>query len=220
MKIDQTEPKVVLCFGDSNTWGYMPESGERYPYAVRWTTVLGRLLKEEYRVENEGLNGRTTAFDRVGFPWKNGADYLTPCISSHKPVHTMVVMLGTNDCLSELELSDAQLKEGMERVLTVADTALLEFQGVLPKRILVTPAAMLPNMAGTPFSDQADELSVARSRRLASVYAPLAKAHGWLFLDGTDAFEVSGFDHMHLTEKGHRQLAEALFGLMTIPGNE
>ena len=32
--------KNILCFGDSNTWGYDPVTGSRYAYDVRWT---GRL---------------------------------------------------------------------------------------------------------------------------------------------------------------------------------
>ena len=30
----------VLCFGDSNTWGYNPKDGSRFPWGVRWTSVL------------------------------------------------------------------------------------------------------------------------------------------------------------------------------------
>lgn len=220
LNYDHSDPKVVLCFGDSNTWGYMPACGDRYPYPVRWTTVLGDLLGPGYRTENEGVSGRTTAFDRVGFPWKNGAAYLAPCISTHRPVDTLIVMLGTNDCLLELSLSDAELELGMEKVITAADTALMELQGVLPTRVLVAPAAMLPDMKGTPFDYQADEISVARSRKLGAIYGRLAQKHGWLFVDGTDAFEVSSADHMHLTEKGHRQLAETLFKLIRPRGTE
>ena len=29
--------KNILCFGDSNTWGYDPVTGSRYAYDVRWT---------------------------------------------------------------------------------------------------------------------------------------------------------------------------------------
>lgn len=217
---DPSDPKVILCFGDSNTWGYMPATGARYPYPVRWTTILGDLLGSGYRTENEGVSGRTTAFDRIGFPWKNGTAYLAACISTHRPVDTLIVMLGTNDCLLELSLSDAELELGMEKVILTADMALTELQGVLPKRVLVAPAAILPDMAGTPFDYQADETSVARSRKLGAIYGRLAQKHGWLFLDGTDAFEVSDADHMHLTEKGHRQLAEALFELLRTHGTE
>lgn len=56
--------KQILCFGDSNTWGYDGESGERLPFKVRWT---GRLQKayegKDVRIIEEGLCGRTTVFE-------------------------------------------------------------------------------------------------------------------------------------------------------------
>ena len=56
--------KQVLCFGDSNTWGYDGESRKRLPWGVRWTSLLQeKLNKEEYRVIEEGLCGRTTVFE-------------------------------------------------------------------------------------------------------------------------------------------------------------
>ena len=48
--------KTIVCYGDSNTWGYIPGSAEeRYPYDIRWTGVLQRLLGAEYHVIEEGL---------------------------------------------------------------------------------------------------------------------------------------------------------------------
>lgn len=51
---------TILCYGDSNTYGYNPVNGLRYPKGVRWTGVLQKMLGEEYEVIEEGCNGRTT----------------------------------------------------------------------------------------------------------------------------------------------------------------
>lgn len=32
--------KNILCFGDSNTWGFNAETKERFAADVRWTGVL------------------------------------------------------------------------------------------------------------------------------------------------------------------------------------
>ena len=54
----------VLCFGDSNTWGYNPENGERFPWGIRWTSILQqKLADKEIRIIEEGLCGRTTVFE-------------------------------------------------------------------------------------------------------------------------------------------------------------
>ena len=36
----EIDMKQIVCFGDSNTYGYIPENGERYPWGVRWTSLL------------------------------------------------------------------------------------------------------------------------------------------------------------------------------------
>ena len=62
----------ILCYGDSNTWGYTPGSGERHAPDVRWTGVLRRRLGEGWEVLEEGMNGRTTVFDNPMSPGRNG----------------------------------------------------------------------------------------------------------------------------------------------------
>ena len=92
--------KNILCYGDSNTWGYIPGGKGRYEYAVRWTGAAQRLLGDGYRIIEEGLNGRTTVFDS---PFDgsvlNGTSHLMCCLMSHAPPDAVVIMLGTNDLM-------------------------------------------------------------------------------------------------------------------------
>ena len=58
--------KQILCFGDSNTWGYNGENRERFPWGVRWTSLLQEKFAEnrmDVRIIEEGLVGRTTVFE-------------------------------------------------------------------------------------------------------------------------------------------------------------
>jgi len=64
--------RSILCFGDSNTWGYEAATEERLPWDVRWPGVLQRLLGPDVRILEEGLNGRSTMFDRPEQPTRNG----------------------------------------------------------------------------------------------------------------------------------------------------
>lgn len=89
--------KTIVCYGDSNTYGYNPENGFRYEYEERWTTILQKELKDSAIVIPEGLNGRTTSFEDELRPGRNGATYLDPCLHSHGPIDLVVLMLGTND---------------------------------------------------------------------------------------------------------------------------
>ena len=52
----------ILCFGDSNTWGYKPDKSGRYDENIRWTGLLQKKLGSGYHIIEEGLCGRTTVF--------------------------------------------------------------------------------------------------------------------------------------------------------------
>ena len=80
---------TVLCYGDSNTWGYAPATRRRYAPDVRWTGVLADRLGGGYRVIEEGLNGRTTRWDDPIELGRNGLTYLRPCVESHNPIDLM-----------------------------------------------------------------------------------------------------------------------------------
>lgn len=82
---------TILCYGDSNTYGYNPVNGLRYPKDVRWTGVLQKLLGEQYAVIEEGCNGRTTVFEDIAEPWKEGLGYLKPCLNTHKPIDLSLI---------------------------------------------------------------------------------------------------------------------------------
>ena len=90
--------KTLVCFGDSNTWGYVPGSRRRaLPARERWPCILQRLLGDDWEVIAEGLGGRTATIDRPDAEGRNGLPYLLPCLHSHAPVDVVVVFLGTND---------------------------------------------------------------------------------------------------------------------------
>lgn len=92
--------KQLLCFGDSNTWGLIPKTHERYSWGVRWTSLLQeKLEKHDIRVLEEGLCGRTTIFDDAYRKNRNGLESLPEILESNYP-DAAVIMLGTNDCKS------------------------------------------------------------------------------------------------------------------------
>ena len=54
--------KNILCYGDSNTWGYVAGKFdmktmymERYPRNIRWTGRLQKLLGDDFYVQQKIL---------------------------------------------------------------------------------------------------------------------------------------------------------------------
>ena len=201
---------TVLCYGDSNTYGYDPETESRYPYEQRWTTILGKMLGDRYEVIAEGLNGRTTAYDRPGAVWKNGAGSFVACLGTHKPVDILVLMLGTNDCNSELGLSAEQIAGGMEQLIKLAEEESPGLQGYIPQIIVISPAAISEDFSGSSFADQLTDEAVKKSRDIGPLVSEVALKHLCKSIDATQSAEVSA-DCMHLTPRGHRQLAQLIY---------
>lgn len=86
--------KNILCFGDSNTYGYNPVTKGRFPDNIRWTGRLKcKVEKYNYSVIEEGLVGRTTVFEDSVRTGRKGSDFLIPLLESHFPVDTVILML-------------------------------------------------------------------------------------------------------------------------------
>lgn len=132
--------KTILCFGDSNTWGYDcdidPNNPSRRTYEKRWTTLLEIALNNSktstFIVISEGLNGRTTIFpdDKMSaYADSNlcvGKSYLLPCLHSHKPIDVIIIALGTNDLKQHLKQTPETIADGVcELVQDVLDAEML-----------------------------------------------------------------------------------------------
>ena len=165
----------ILFYGDSNTWGFDPETTLRYPYPLRWTTVCAKLLGEEYNCIPAGMNGRTTVFDDPLKGARNGLTGLDYELQSHKPLDLMVVMLGTNDCSAELDLRAEEIAQGMEKLLRTADRILRERQGYAPRIILVCPPPIEESVWEGPFAADTNKKGLRTSAELPALYERLAR---------------------------------------------
>lgn len=131
--------KTIVCFGDSNTWGYNPISEERHDYEDRWTTVLQRELGTDFLVIPEGLNGRTTVWDDPIELHKSGAKYLPPCLESHKPVDLVIIMLGTNDLKQRFSLPPCDIAGGAGVLIDIVTKSDFGPDGNPPKVLVLVP---------------------------------------------------------------------------------
>jgi lysophospholipase L1-like esterase len=129
--------RVVLCYGDSNTYGSIPAVGGRFPRNVRWPGVLAAELGAGWHVIEEGLGGRTTVFDDPILPDRNGRRYLTPCLLSHAPVDLVVISLGTNDLKARFSASAADIARGVGVLAEVALASGVGPGGTAPKVLLL-----------------------------------------------------------------------------------
>ncbi len=201
--------KTILCYGDSNTYGYVPGTGTRYPKGERWTDILQSLLPADFEVIAEGLNGRTTAYDREGDDIKNGLRHMVPILHSHRPLHIVIFMLGTNDCNAELNITVKDIRDGMEKLIVKAKEAIPLKQSDPFRIIVVAPPHISPSYKGGPFHGQLNDGSVSKSRALSKEYEELCEKHGCVFVDARD-IKVSDTDGLHLTSEAHDKLGHLI----------
>ena len=197
--------KQILAFGDSNTWGLVPGTAERYPEHVRWTGILRKAVaKQGYTVLEDGVCGRTTAFRDPFRTGLSGAEAIAR-YEKTEGLHTVIVMLGTNDCKPVFRAAPEEIGRGLEKCLD-------RFEALVPPgRILVVSPLLLGADVWRPDKDPAfDRQSVRTCAALKGVYAEIARRRGCLFLAASDHAAASHIDEEHLNAEGHEKLAAAV----------
>lgn len=199
--------KRVVCFGDSNTYGYDAVTDGRFDENTRWTCVLQQLAGPDYTIIEEGLSGRTTCYRDPINEGMAGIDYLYPCLMSHGPFDTLIIMLGTNDCKERFSATPKNIADGMKRLVEKAK-GLPVWNGDADI-IVIAPA---PIMKECESSWVAGEMGICsdKSYQLAQEYRKMAELEKIRFLDAA-AMDMNTIDYMHLSAKGHRQLAEMIW---------
>ena len=204
--------KAVLCYGDSNTYGYNPSDGLRYPRDVRWTGRLQMLLGDDYRVIEEGCNGRTSVFEDPIEGWKCGLDYLKPCLNSHKPVDLVILMLGSNDLKDVFHASAEDIANGVAQLVKPIQEFTKEKQEKAAEILLVSPAEVAEGITESPFAMSFQWDAVERSRQFPELFRKVAETYGCRFLNAAEYATASKEDSLHFTAEAHIALAEALAG--------
>ena len=207
--------KHIVCLGDSNTHGYCADptdcadGGNRFNESERWPRVLEKLLGDDYLVLEEGLSGRTTVFPDPLHEGMPALDVATPILMSHEPVDLLIIMLGTNDTKTRLGMNAACIALGMARLVDKCKS--VPCWGDHEPKILV----VCPPHIGRELNDPCMGYDCAeKSEELASYMEPAVRARNCAFLDAEGIAEFNKVDHMHLTRKGHADLAAELASIV------
>ncbi|MDO4732015.1 MAG: GDSL-type esterase/lipase family protein, partial [Bacillota bacterium] len=172
----------IICYGDSNTYGYDPRSFSSglYPPESRWVDILAG--DSGWELENWGENGRT-------IPER------PPKLPARQP-DLFLVMLGSNDLL-------LLCPPGL--VLVRMEQFLCSLPLPWERLFLLAPPPFCP---GEWLREP--EL-LAASRQLGPAYRGLAEKLGIPFADSAEWQIPLAFDGLHFTEEGNRIFAGSLY---------
>lgn len=205
---------TVLCFGDSNTWGFDPAYitapfPRRHPIGVRWTSLLAAELGSDFRVIEEGQNGRTTVHEDPLNVARNGKDYLPACLESHKPIDIVVMMLGTNDLKSYYNLPPGEIANGAGILARMILSSNAGPDNRAPRLLLVCPPKV-GSLAHLPDLDVKIPNGAARSEQFPRYYEAIAASLGCAYLNSQDIVQTSPVDGIHLEAAEQPKLARAI----------
>lgn len=174
----------VICFGDSNTYGYDPRSylGGRYDTDSRWVDIL--VSETGWTIYNMGQNGREIPSTALAFP----AD-----------TDLLIVMLGVNDLLQGR--SPEQAAERLEHFLS----------GISLEKSKILLIAPPPVALGAWVPSQG---LIENSHSFAQLCQTLAERMGIRFADAGKWNISLAYDGVHFTEQGHKAFATGLLEVL------
>ncbi|OFI07161.1 GDSL-like lipase/acylhydrolase [Clostridium acetireducens DSM 10703] len=196
--------KTILCYGDSNTWGYNPLDGSRYAKEDRWSSVLKKELGEKFDVISEGLNGRTTVWDDpIEGEFKNGKKHIMACLHSHKPLDLVIVFLGANDLKYKFSLTAFDIAKGVETLVKIIKNSETSPIFKSPKILVIIPPII------GPLSENSKMFigGVEKSKEFSKEFKDVLGNQCYL-LDTTNIIKTSKIDGVHLTVESHKILGK------------
>lgn len=206
--------KSILCYGDSNTWGFVPGSfgvRDRFDRNTRWTGRLQKLLgPTDFYVIEEGLNGRTTTLDYGGRPdGRRGTEFLSSILYTHSPLDLVIIMLGLNDLKKEFnDRSSEDITRGIKELIDIVHSTNFGPKMQQPPAVLVVsfpiPVATECSSVLEMFEHAAQRVSDLHSRLATLVSEYERKVY---FVDAAPHVRLSPVDGIHFDEKAHASFA-------------
>lgn len=175
---------TIICFGDSNTYGYDPRSYfcGRYDADCRWVDILA--AQTGWTISNMGQNGREIPSSAPTFP---------------TDTDLLIVMLGTNDLLQGR--SPEQAAERLERFLSSISLDRKKILLIAPPPVAL--GAWVPN-----------QQLIDDSHTFAQLCQALAERMGIRFADAGAWNIPLAYDGVHFTEQGHKAFAAGLLEVL------
>jgi len=205
--------RQILVYGDSLSWGLIPDTRRRLPFAQRWPGVLEGELGggTSVRVVEDCLNGRRTVWDDPFKPGRNGLVGLAQRIEAQSPLDLVILMLGTNDFQSMHEHNAWHASQGIQALVAAIRTAPIEPGMPVPPILLIAPPPIgHPRGPIAPKFEGGDRKCVG----LSDAYARVSRDVGCAFFDAGTVVQASPIDGVHLDREQHEQLGRAVARLV------
>ncbi len=195
--------RKILCFGDSNTAGYLP-GGEMLEFKDAWPGVLDDLLGEGFEVVSDGKNGRTISFDDPYNEGCNGMNDIEGALDNNEPLSMVILFLGTNDLKKTFQSEPMAIAENLrgmcEKIKEKTDAKLM----------ILSPPLLGDQIEFSPFGLDFGRQQVDYSFDIAPQFETVARSEEAEYIDLSIVAMSSDADCLHLTAEEHRKIGEAV----------
>lgn len=200
--------KKILCFGDSNTYGYIPNNGARYDKNTRWTGVLLLLSHGKFEIIEDGCNNRTAFAANPAGKIFTGYEILPELLTDD--FEAVVLAIGINDTQFLYNLSSIEIASGVEKLINI-----VKVKSPQAKIILVAPSILTDDVLNGNFACLFDRTSIEKSRQLPLLYQKIAEKQNIEFLDLNSVAKTSSLDGLHYAPEQHLKIAQAIFTILS-----
>lgn len=192
--------KKIICYGDSNTFGYNPKDSSRFDENNRWTAIMQKNLEKEYIVINEGVCDRTGFVDNPkGFLF-SASKHFPKFIEKSEEIDLLILWLGTNDLQFQYNINIEMIENGLINLIELAKTKAKNI-------IIISPVVLNENVLKGYFNYQFDETSIIKSRKITEIYEKIAQVNNCSYFDINKYVKPSDLDGLHYDENSHKQIA-------------
>lgn len=200
--------KKILCFGDSNTYGYIPNNGARYDKNTRWTGVLSLLSHGKFKIIEDGCNNRTAFAANPAGKIFTGYEILPELLTDD--FDAVVLAIGINDTQFLYNLSSIEIASGVEKLINI-----VKVKSPQAKILLVAPSILTDDVLNGNFACLFDRTSIEKSRQLPLLYQKIAEKQNIEFLDLNSVAKTSSLDGLHYAPEQHLKIAQAIFTILS-----
>ncbi len=196
--------KKILCYGDSNTFGFIPQTCGRYKKNERWSGILSDLLPN-FEIIEEGMNNRTGFFKNPAGLKQSGGEYLPIYLQNHKNIDICILSLGTNDAQFFYNLDEQAAKDGVQHLINS-----IQYVNSETQIIIIPPVKITENILRSGFSMMFDKNSIEKIQNIFPIFAQKAEENNCLYFDFNEIVSPSETDGLHYTKEAHKIIAQEL----------
>jgi len=195
----------ILCYGDSNTYGFDPENGSRFDKKTRWTGILAELLDSSCSIIEAGMNNRTGFFQNPDGIEQSGSIHLPLYLKTCPKIDICVLGLGANDLQFIFNINEDVVEKGLKRLISYIKEYSKEAE-----IILVTPPILCENLLDGYFACQFDEKSIENSKKIKPIYKKVAENENCKLIEIDKFVTPSEVDGLHFSAESHKIIGKVI----------